>query len=46
MNLVEAGLPYLDLKARMESLQGIEGLQGIYLTYFSLKEQKADGKPP
>jgi hypothetical protein len=44
MNLVEAGLPPLDLKARMENVQGIEGVQGVYLTYFSLEKQKADGK--
>ncbi len=31
-----------ELKARMESLQGIEGVQGVYLTYFSL-EDKSEG---
>ncbi len=31
-----------DLKARMESLQEIEGVQGVYLTYFSLEEEKRD----
>ena len=44
MSLGGAGLPHLDLKDGMEFLQGIEGLQGVYLTYFSLEEQKADGK--
>ncbi len=28
-----------DLKARVESLQGIEGVQGVYLTYFSLEDK-------
>lgn len=27
-----------ELKARMDSLQGIEGVQGVYLTYYSLDE--------
>ncbi len=31
-----------ELKTRMESLQGIEGVQGVYLTYFSLEGGKAD----
>ena len=44
MNLVEAGLPHLDLKARTENVQGIEGVQDVYLTYFSLEKQKADEK--
>jgi nitrate reductase NapAB chaperone NapD len=33
----------MDLKARMDSLQGIEGVQSVYLTYFSLGDQKTDG---
>ena len=32
-----------ELKARMENLQSIEGVQGVYLTYFSL-EEKDEGK--
>ena len=32
-----------ELKARMESLQGIEGVQVVYLTYFSL-EEKDEGR--
>ncbi len=29
-----------ELKSRLDSLQDIEGVQGVYLTYFSLDEGK------
>jgi len=30
----------MELKATMDSLQGIEGVQGLYLAYFSLEDTK------
>ncbi len=44
MSLVGPGLPHLDLKTRMENLQGIEGVQAVCLTYFSLQNQKTEGE--
>lgn len=44
MSLAGAGLPHLHLKARMENLQGIEGVQAVYPTDFSLEDQKTDGE--
>lgn len=35
----------MELKARMDSLQGIEGVQGVYLTYFSLEDHKKEEEP-
>ncbi len=44
MSLVGPGLPHPDLKTRMENLQGIEGVQAVCLTYFSLQNQKTEGE--
>jgi len=35
----------MELKARMDSLQRIEGVQGVYLTYFSLEDHKKEEEP-
>ncbi len=34
-----------ELKSRMDSLQGIDGVQSVYLTYFSLEDQ-GEGEEP
>ena len=44
MTLTGAGSPHLDLKARMECLAVVAGVQSPYLTCFSLEEQKTDGE--
>ena len=44
MSLTGAGLPHLDLKARMGCLAVVAGVQSVYLTYFSLEDQKTDGE--
>ncbi len=44
MSLVGPGLPHLDLKARMDRLAVVAGVQSLYLTYFSLEDQKTDGE--
>ncbi|MDI6754098.1 MAG: chaperone NapD [Thermodesulfobacteriota bacterium] len=33
-----------ELKSRMDSLQGIDGVQSVYLTYFSLEDPKEDNQ--
>lgn len=34
-----------ELKSRMDSLQGIDGVQSVYLTYFSLEDQGEREEP-
>ena len=44
MSLVGPGLSHLDLNARIDRLAVVAGVQNVYLTYFSLEDQKTDGE--